>query len=262
MVVGGQLFYLGQLVPHGKIKTNQEVHHILRHIGRRRHQRKLPNIIASLKQKRQLTKMGSMEKFCLRWNDFGGNVFRSFASIREDKQFFDCTLTTDDDDDDTYSENLRAHKVILSASSDFFRKILTKKSLSENSNPVLYLRGISTRDLKHILDFIYHGEVNVAKDELDKFLEVAETLKIHGLTSSVRGCKRPAKSPSPSHKSPKCATKREPEEPEQESFPSLVSFENIVGQDEDSKEDFFTNHEDVNDEDDRDRGSEDFETTG
>ena len=104
MVVGGQLFYLGQLVPHGQIKTNQEVHHILRHIGRRRHQRKLPNIIASLKQKRQLTKMGSMEKFCLRWNDFGGNVFRSFASIREDKQFFDCTLTTDDDDDDTYSE--------------------------------------------------------------------------------------------------------------------------------------------------------------
>ena len=35
--------------------------------------------------------------------------------------------------------------------------------------------------MKYILDFMYHGEVNVAQEELDKFLEVAETLKIKGL---------------------------------------------------------------------------------
>ena len=221
--------------------------------------------------------MTSVEKFCLRWNDFHGNVSRSFASIRESNHFFDCTLTTDDDDDDdTYSEYLRAHKVILSASSDLFKKILTKKSLCENPNPVVYLRGISAKDLKHILDFIYHGEVNVAKDELDRFLEVAETLKVHGLTSSVRACKRPAKYLFPSHinplKKPKlmavspspCTTKREPiDSVMTENIASLDTYENIVGEnkgDEEYKEDLFTNPEEVNDEDDRGDGSEDFET--
>ena len=98
---------------------------------------------------------------------------RSFASIRESNLFFDCTLTTDDDNDEAYSDNLRAHKVILSASSEFFKKILTKESLYANPNPVIYLRGISAQDLTNILDFIYHGEVNVAKNELDKFFEVS-----------------------------------------------------------------------------------------
>ena len=51
--------------------------------------------------------------------------------------------------------------------------------------------------MKYVLDFMYHGEVNVAQEELDKFLEVAETLKIKGLTQGSNGSrasKRPAAS--------------------------------------------------------------------
>ena len=129
--------------------------------------------------------MGSSEKFCLRWNDFEGNVSHSFASIRDNSQFFDCTLTTDDDE--ACSDSLRTHKVILSACSEFFKNILTKESMCAHPNPLIYLKGISARELKYVLDFIYHGEVNVAQDELDKFLEVAETLKIKGLTQSSNG---------------------------------------------------------------------------
>ena len=109
---------------------------------------------------------------------------RSFSSIRNNNQFFDCTLTTDDDE--TYSDNLRAHKIILSACSSFFKNILTKESICAHPNPLIYLKGISAKELKYILDFIYHGEVNVAKVELDKFLEVADTLKIKGLTTSTK----------------------------------------------------------------------------
>ena len=124
--------------------------------------------------------MGSSEKFCLRWNDFEGNISNSLASIREESQFFDCTLTTDDDE--AYSDNLRAHKFILSSSSELFRKILTKKSMCAHPNPLIYLRGISAQDLTQLLDFVYYGEVNVAQDKLDKFLEIAESLQIKGLT--------------------------------------------------------------------------------
>ena len=116
----------------------------------------------------------------------------SFAGIRSHNQFFDVTLSTDDDE--AYMDSLRAHKVILSACSEFFRNILTKESMCAHPNPLIYLRGISAQDLKYTLDFMYHGEVNVARDDLDNFLEVARTLQIKGLTqdNGSRTSKRPA----------------------------------------------------------------------
>ena len=52
--------------------------------------------------------------------------------------------------------------------------------------------------MKYILDFMYHGEVNVAQEELDKFLEVAETLKIKGLTQGSNGSRQASKRPASS----------------------------------------------------------------
>ena len=80
-------------------------------------------------------------------------------------------------------------------------------------------RGISAQDMKYILDFMYHGEVNVAQEELDKFLEVAETLKIKGLTQQQQGSngssqrqagKRPAPTASSSATSSSSASSGEP----------------------------------------------------
>ena len=72
--------------------------------------------------------------------------------------------------------------------------------------------------MKYILDFMYHGEVNVAQEELDKFLEVAETLKIKGLTqqqgsngsSQRQAGKRPAPTASSSAASSSSASSGEP----------------------------------------------------
>ena len=125
--------------------------------------------------------MGTSDKFCLRWD----SRWDTFARIQDYDQFFDCTLTTDDDE--AYSVNLRAHKVILSACSDFFGNILTRESMCANPNPLIYIRGISTQDIKNILHFIYNGEVNVARNEVDHFLEVAESLKIKGLMKGPIG---------------------------------------------------------------------------
>jgi hypothetical protein len=51
-------------------------------------------------------------------------------------------------------------------------------------HPVVYLRGVKRSDLRHILDFMYFGEVNVAQEDLTSFLAVAEDLKIKGLTNN------------------------------------------------------------------------------
>ena len=125
--------------------------------------------------------MGTLEKFCLRWDSRGD----TFANIQDYSQFFDCTLTTDDEE--AYSVNLRAHKVILSTCSEFFANILTKESMGAHSNPVIYINGISTLHMQNILHFIYNGEVSMDRKEVDHFLEVADNLKIKGLIKGPIG---------------------------------------------------------------------------
>ena len=115
------------------------------------------------------------EKFCLRWNDFESNISVAFRELREDKDFFDVTLTCDDE------QQLQAHKVILSACSPFFRNILRR---NPHQHPLLYLKGVKYTDLQSVLNFMYHGEVNVAQEELNSFLAVAEDLRVKGLTQN------------------------------------------------------------------------------
>jgi len=118
--------------------------------------------------------MGTIEKFCLRWNDFDRNISGALKELREDKDFFDVTLACDDD-------QIQAHKVILSACSPFFRSILRR---NRHDHPLLYLKGVKFCDLVSVLTFMYQGEVNVAQDELNTFLAVSEDLKVKGLTQN------------------------------------------------------------------------------
>merc|ERR1712212_1215020 len=103
-----------------------------------------------------------------------GNISQSFKELRDDKDFFDVTLACDD-------EQIHAHKVILSACSPFFRNILRRNS---HPNPLLYLKGVKYPALQAVLNFMYHGEVNVAQEELISFLAVAEDLRVKGLTQN------------------------------------------------------------------------------
>jgi len=118
--------------------------------------------------------MGSSEKFCLRWNDFESNISVAFREIREEKDFFDCTLSCG-------SRQIQAHKLILSACSPFFRSILKQ---NPHQHPLLYLKGVQFPNLLYVLNFMYHGEVNVAQEELNSFLSVAEELQVKGLTQN------------------------------------------------------------------------------
>ena len=121
--------------------------------------------------------MGSSDKFCLRWNDFETNISAAFQELRDDEDFFDVTLCCGPDGTD----RLRAHKVILSACSPFFRGILKN---NPHENPLIYLRGVTMEDLNAMLNFMYHGEANITQEDLNSFLAVAEDLDVKGLTSS------------------------------------------------------------------------------
>ena len=120
----------------------------------------------------------SSEKFCLKWNDFETNISGAFRELRDDSDFFDVTLACDDE------EQVSAHKVILSACSPFFRQLLRRH---KHQHPLLYLRGVTFSDLESVLAFMYHGEVNIAQDQLNSFLAIAEDLKVKGLTQGKEG---------------------------------------------------------------------------
>jgi len=122
----------------------------------------------------------STDNFCLRWNDFAENVSGAFKELRAESDFFDVTLACSDGG----ARTLQAHKVILSACSTFFKTTFRQQmNAHKHPNPYIYLRGVSYSDLVSILDFIYNGEVNVAQEDLNSFLAVAEELQIKGLTN-------------------------------------------------------------------------------
>ena len=65
--------------------------------------------------------------------------------------------------------------------SPLFRRILSNNA----EKPLLYLKGINKRELTAVLNFMYHGEVNIAEDSLNVFLAVAEELAVKGLATNV-----------------------------------------------------------------------------
>jgi len=157
--------------------------------------------------------MGSSDNFCLRWNDFESNISTSFRELREDSEFFDVSLCCDNGTD-----VVPAHKVILAACSPLFRKILSRQK--NQQNPFLYLKGIHLKELQAVLNFMYHGEVNVAQDSLNNFLAVAEELAVKGLTTDSKPGSEPISTPSGSSKKAVPPKRKPPQTPSGSTHPS------------------------------------------
>ena len=115
--------------------------------------------------------MSNSETFCLRLNDFGTNIKTSWKEFQDEEYFYDVTLACDE-------LQIKAHKIIISSCSPVFKNILKH---NPNKHPLIYLRGVKYSDLKNLLTFIYQGEVSIAEEDLNRFLTVAEDLKIKGL---------------------------------------------------------------------------------
>ena len=83
---------------------------------------------------------------------------------------------------------MKAHKVVLSACSPFFREIL---KANPHPHPLLFLQNVKQTDLLAVLDFMYLGEVQVVQENLASFLAVAEDLEVKGLMRKNSPNKQP-----------------------------------------------------------------------
>lgn len=61
--------------------------------------------------------MNTTTQYSMRWDDFSSHFTSEFESLRNDEQFVDVTLCCED-------QFIKAHKVILSACSPYFKKVL------------------------------------------------------------------------------------------------------------------------------------------
>ena len=114
-------------------------------------------------------------KFCLKWQDFPQNIVSSSQDFRNASVFSDVTLVSDE------NQPIEAHKIILAACSPFFKYFLMN---TKNSHPMIYMRGLKSKALVAIVDFIYHGEANVYQEDLEEFLKLAQELQLKGLSGS------------------------------------------------------------------------------
>ncbi|XP_029177817.1 GDNF-inducible zinc finger protein 1-like isoform X2 [Nylanderia fulva] len=113
------------------------------------------------------------EQFSLVWNSFPRNLSSGLYTLLTDEQLVDVTLAAE-------GQILRAHKLILSVCSTYFKELFKVNSCK---HPIVILKDVNYRDLSAMLHFMYQGEVNIKQEDIASFLKVAETLQIKGLTT-------------------------------------------------------------------------------
>ncbi|XP_017755321.1 PREDICTED: broad-complex core protein isoforms 1/2/3/4/5-like isoform X2 [Eufriesea mexicana] len=119
--------------------------------------------------------MGSSQQFSLRWNNYLKHITCAFDTLRTEEDLVDVTLSCE-------GKRIRAHKMLLSACSTYFRDLFKENPCQ---HPVIIFRNVKFDDLAALVDFMYQGEVNVVQEQLASFLTTAELLAVQGLTDGT-----------------------------------------------------------------------------
>uniref|UniRef100_A0A1Y1NGT1 BTB domain-containing protein n=1 Tax=Photinus pyralis TaxID=7054 RepID=A0A1Y1NGT1_PHOPY len=114
------------------------------------------------------------QQFCVRWNSYQSNLQNAFPKLLTSEHFVDVTLACE-------NEMLKCHKVVLSACSTYFEKLLLDNPCQ---HPIIFMKDMKFQEMQSLVDFMYKGEVNVTQDDLPSLLKSAEALQIRGLCGS------------------------------------------------------------------------------
>ncbi|XP_070506029.1 modifier of mdg4-like isoform X42 [Chironomus tepperi] len=119
--------------------------------------------------------MADEEQFSLCWNNFNTNLSAGFHESLCRGDLVDVTLAAE-------GQLVKAHRLVLSVCSPYFRKMFTQ--MPANQHAFVFLKDVSSSALKDLIQFMYCGEVNVRQEALPAFISTAEALQIKGLTES------------------------------------------------------------------------------
>ncbi|CAB3364648.1 Hypothetical predicted protein [Cloeon dipterum] len=109
--------------------------------------------------------------YSLRWNNHQYHILNALDALLQDEAFVDVTLVCDEG-------RVRAHRIVLSACSPYFQRILLD---SPCKHPVIVLKDLKEWEVQAIVDFMYKGEISVSQAQLSSLIRAAESLQIRGL---------------------------------------------------------------------------------
>ena len=118
--------------------------------------------------------MFDSHKFVLQWETHEQARTTTLETLWKNETFVDVTLVCDDG-------ILSAHQVILSAASPFFHKLLQN---NPQKHPYIYLRNTLAIDMEKMLEYVYSGKTEVAKEGLKEFFELANSFQVKGIGDS------------------------------------------------------------------------------
>lgn len=103
-------------------------------------------ISATLQQQQQQQQLlhqhqQQQQQYALKWNDYQTSMLSSFRHLRDEEDFVDVTLACDE-------RSFTAHKVVLSACSPYFRKLLKANPCE---HPIVILRDVPADDVENLL---------------------------------------------------------------------------------------------------------------
>ena len=116
------------------------------------------------------------EKYTLNWHTFADHLQLMFKDLYQEERYTDVTLVSDD------QTQFKAHKIVLSACSPVFKKIIDN---NPSQHPLIYLRGIQSYEIESILQFMYLGEGRFYQERMGEFIKVAKDLEVKEISKGV-----------------------------------------------------------------------------
>ena len=110
-----------------------------------------------------------------RKDDKISSLMQMNKELLEEDHFKDVTLVSDD------LHVVKAHRALLSKSSDVLRQILL---LKDDKDPIIFIRGSTREQLKSLLNFIYLGETEVTEEDMNTFVQLAKDFKVKEFTDT------------------------------------------------------------------------------
>nr|XP_027200555.1 protein abrupt-like [Dermatophagoides pteronyssinus] len=122
-------------------------------------------------QQQQSNEMNSYQVIRLNHQD---RMSSAFESMLCDEMLCDVTIICN-------GQAVKAHRVILAASSTYFKEIF--HHIPFGFCPIVFLKNFTNEDLNDILEFVYKGELVVPTERIDSLIDSAKSLGIAGLAT-------------------------------------------------------------------------------
>src|SRR5277367_6558342 len=115
--------------------------------------------------------VGNIQAIRVKWNDHDSHFTKMFEEMLQRNELLDVSLCCD-------GETIKAHRLVLSAASPYFRKVFADNPCS---HPVVIMRDFHYDDVAALVEFMYRGDTYIRRERLREFLRTAQALQIKGL---------------------------------------------------------------------------------